>query len=96
LGAQAGCCGFFNFKALQALGHPKIVYSGLAGALAGAAPALARALPLLIIIILLLLLPLMPAHLGLGLLVELPRRRTELSVYRTQHIQALTSPLPLC
>ena len=65
------------------------MYSGVAGALAGTAPALARALLLLVIIILLLLLPLMPTDLGLGLLVELPRRRTELSVY---HTQALTSP----
>ena len=41
LGAQAGCCAFLNSKLLLRLRHPKIVYSGLAGALAGAAPATA-------------------------------------------------------
>ena len=39
LGAQTGCCAYFNSKLLQGLMHPKIVYSGLAGALAGVAPA---------------------------------------------------------
>jgi hypothetical protein len=72
LGAQAGCCAYFSFKPLERLPHPKIVYSGLAGALAGddargcccccaAAADVCRSS-------------------GIGLLVELPRRRTELSV----------------
>jgi hypothetical protein len=73
LGAQAGCCAYFSSKLLQTLRHPKIVYSGVAGALAGdARDAMAH--------------DAMALHVadarrsGLALLVELPRRRTELSV----------------
>ena len=86
LGAQTGCCVFLNSKLLRGLRHPKIVYSGLAGALAGAAPATARHVWCLC--------PCRPdAASGLGLLVELPRRRTELSVYCAQ---SMSRRLLLC
>ncbi len=82
LGAQSACCAYLNSNLLRQLTHPKIVYSGLAGALAGAAPATARHVWCLC----------PDAASGLGLLVELPRRRTELSVYCTQSAQAHEPP----